>query len=385
MVPADASGEGRGSLPWLVPDRVGWLSGSHESDVVVSSRVRLARNIAGFRFATRSDPSDRRAVHELLRERVIGARLLLSGETPARLAWVDVHRLCRIDRDLLVERHLISPHHARGLGGSPQDAETDPRAVAVSLPDERLSIMVNEEDHLRMQLLLPGLSLAQAAAELDAADDAIERTVDYAYSPRFGYLTACPTNVGTGIRLSVMLHLPGLRMLGEIDKVKRAASDMSLAVRGFWGEGSEAEGDFYQISNQTTLGRTESVMLDSLEKRIIPRVIEYERRARERLMQQRRAVIEDVVFRALGTLTHARRMATSEAMQRLSELRLGTVCGLVDRRLVETIGQLLLIVHPAHLQRAIGAEIGQDERRVARATLLRTRLVAALEGRLGER
>ncbi|MEO1716289.1 MAG: protein arginine kinase [Planctomycetota bacterium] len=367
--PTGPTGQG----PWLEAldfQQTPWLMQSAESDVVVSSRVRLARNLAGFRFVARADVADRAAVLELVRSRLGKAEFPNRG----RAAWIDIHALERQDRDLLVERHLISPHLARGLKSASSTNASDPRAVVVSLPDECLSIMVNEEDHLRLQSLRPGLALEQAYADVDGADDLIERTIDYAYDPRFGYLTACPTNVGSGIRLSVMLHLPALRMLGEIEKVKRAANDMSLAVRGFWGEGSDADGDFYQISNQTTLGRTESVMLDDLQRTIVPRVIDYERRARERLLSQRRLLLEDTVYRSLGVMQNARRMATSEAMQRLSEIRLGATLGLLESPSLDEISQLLMLIHPAHLQRTLGRALAQDERRVERATLLRHRL-----------
>jgi protein arginine kinase len=368
---SDPSGAGRSTpLDALDFQQTPWLTNATDSDVVVSSRVRLARNLAGFRFVERAESADRAAVLELVRSRVTGAEFPNRGSP----AWIDIHSLERHDRDLLVERHLISPHHARGLRSSAASDGSDPRAVVVSLPDECLSIMVNEEDHLRLQSLRPGLALEQAYADVDSADDLIERTIDYAYDARFGYLTACPTNVGSGIRLSVMLHLPALRMMGDIEKVKRAANDMSLAVRGFWGEGSDSDGDFYQISNQTTLGRTERVMLDDLQRTIVPRVIDYERRARERLLSQRRLLLEDTVYRSLGVLRNARRMATSEAMQRLSELRLGATIGLIDTPTLDDISQMLMLIHPAHLQRALGKPLAQDERRAARATLLRDRL-----------
>ena len=256
----NGSGGRPGPLSGMDFARTPWLADAEASDVVVSSRVRLARNLAGFKFVGRSEADERSAVLDMVRQRVSG----ISLPNQSRAMWLDVHNLDRHTRDLLVERHLMSPQHAKGQQVALAQGGVDPRAVVVSLPDECLSIMVNEEDHLRLQSLRPGLALERALTDVDLVDDEIERTTDYAYDSRFGYLTACPTNVGTGVRLSVMLHLPALRMLGEIEKVKRAASDMSLAVRGFWGEGSEAEGDFYQISNQTTLGRSERVMLDAL-------------------------------------------------------------------------------------------------------------------------
>jgi protein arginine kinase len=315
---------------------------------------------------------DRRAVLDLLH-----ARLATPGAVPGfgpRPVWIMLHEIERIDRDLLVERHLISPQHARGMKVPAAQGGLDPRAVVLSVPDQQIAVMVNEEDHLRLQSLRAGLSLGPALGDLDAVDDAIEGQIDYAFSPRFGYLTACPTNVGTGVRLSVMLHLPALRMLGEMDRVKRAAADMSLALRGFWGEGSEAEGDFFQLSNQTTLGRSETSMLEVLEQRIVPRVVEYERRARERLLLQRRLALEDTVFRAIGVLLHCRRLATSEAMQRLSELRLGAALGLLPTESLAELHELLLLVLPAHLQRTLRQTLSQEQRRSARAGFVRDRL-----------
>jgi protein arginine kinase len=291
-------------------------------------------------------------------------------------AWIDLHSTPPLDRTVLVERHLISQQHARGKQSTGAGGADEPRAVAVSLPDERMSIMVNEEDHLRLQVIRSGLDLSRTLAEVDGLDDALEAGLDYAFSARFGYLTACPTNVGTGIRLSVMLHLPALRLTGNIEKVKRAATDMSLAVRGFYGEGSDAAGDLYQISNQTTLGKTEQILLQELEHQVIPKVLDYERRERQLLMTKRRMDLEDQVHRALGTLTHARLMSTEESMQLLSLVRLGVICGVLERPDQSAINHMLLMTQPAHLQRAAGKELDQDQRRATRAQLLRQRLVS---------
>jgi protein arginine kinase len=346
-----------------------WLRGEGEAnDVVLSSRVRLARNVSGAPFAAKSSRRDRLGTLEACRNQVLRAGLA------ERLVWIDLHEAPVMQRSLLVERQLISKQHSKGrpvgLG-----AGEDPRGVAFSVPDERLSIMVNEEDHLRIQAIRSGLALSAAWREVDTADDKIEGGLDYAFSSRFGYLTACPTNVGTGVRMSVMLHLPGLRLTGEIEKVKRAAQDMSLAVRGFYGEGSEAVGDLYQLSNQTTLGKNEGTILRELEGEIIPRVIEYERESRRNLLEKRRVVLEDQVCRAWGLLTNARLLTTEEAMQALSLVRMGMLIGLlkpgVDHR---QVNQLLLLVQPAHLQRVMAKELDQEQRRVARATFMRSRL-----------
>jgi len=339
-----------------------WLKGEGpRSDIVMSSRVRLARNFAGFPFVNRCKRTDRSQVLDLAK------RHLLDLQLSPQLLWIELIGLPQLERSLLVERHLISTQHSKG---------EEPRAVAVSTPDETLSIMVNEEDHLRIQVIRSGLALSEAFEQIDAIDDRIEDRIDFAYSPRFGYLTACPTNVGTGIRVSVMLHLPGLRITGEIEKVKRAAESMCLAVRGFYGEGSEAVGDFFQLSNQTTLGKSERAVLQDFEHRIIPKIIEYERLARRSLMEKRRHILEDQVFRALGTLRYARQLKADEALQLLSLARLGVHCGLLPDVNPSTINELILLVQSAHLQKAIRREIDQAERRIERARLVRSRIGA---------
>jgi len=359
-----------GIPPWNLETPTEWLRGDGDSvDVVMSSRVRLARNLAGMPFVNKATRAQRQEVLDRCRVHIETCGL------PAHLHWTELQRADPTVRSLLVERHLISQQHARGKQASGAGGPDEPRGVAFTLPDERLSIMVNEEDHLRVQMIRSGLDLAKTLEEAASVDDRLESGLDYAFSPRFGYLTACPTNVGTGVRLSVMLHLPALRLTGNIDKAKRAAADMSLAVRGFYGEGSEAAGDLYQISNQTTLGKTEEALLRELEQEIIPKVIDYERVARRTLLSKRRSEIEDQVFRALGVLSNARLMTTEESMQLLSMVRLGCVAGLLPDVETKVVNQMLLLTHPAHLQRAVGQELDQEQRRAARATLLRERLV----------
>jgi len=337
-----------------------WLtSQGAEPDVVISSRVRLARNIRQLPFLARCSEAQREQLLTLVRGAVAQAQLAV------HVLWVDVHRLSNIERLLLVERHLMSKEHAKG---------DLPRGLAVSLPDERLSLMVNEEDHLRLQVLRSGLALTDAFKQLDEADDRLEQHLDYAYSPRFGYLTACPTNVGTASRMSVMLHLPALRLTGEIEKVKRAAKDMGLALRGFYGEGSEATGDLYQISNQITLGKPESVFLHELEHEIIPKVVQYERAARGALVDKRRRYTEDACCRALGVLRTARLLTPDETMGLLSLVRLGVLSGVIEGVSEQTVTQLWVQVQQAHLQRVAGCELDQQKRRERRADVVRERL-----------
>jgi len=341
-------------------DGVQWLrTDEREGDVVLSSRVRLARNIAGLPFLTRATIDDRRHVMRVVRTHAARAEI---GDS---MEWFDLETASRAERELLVERHLISKQHAKG---------DEPRALCVSFPEERLAVMINEEDHLRIQLLRGGLALSDAWEQINGFDDQLEAGVGYAYHPRMGYLTACPTNVGTGLRVSVMLHLPGLKLTGEIDKARRAAKAMSLAVRGFYGEGSEAVGDLYQISNQTTLGKTEEQILEEFERSIIPDVIRFERQSRETLLDRRRPMLEDRVQRALGTLRYARLLNADEALGLLSQVRLGVLTGVITGVDLRTVAELQLLTQPAHLQRAVGETLDQAQRRRARADFVRARL-----------
>ncbi len=334
-------------------------------DVVLSSRVRIARNFAGFPFTGHADSHERAQVVRMAQTHILEANLA------QKMMWIDICELGDIERRVLVERHLISSHHAEG---------DQPRAAAISSPDERLSIMVNEEDHLRIQVIRSGLALSEAFEETDAIDDRIEARVDFAFSPRFGYMTACPSNVGTGLRVSVMLHLPALRLTGDLEKVKRAAQGMNLAVRGFYGEGSEAAGDLYQISNQTTLGKAERDLLAQFERMIVPKIVEYERVARRTLVEKRPAFFDDQVHRALGVLRSARLMKVEEAMSLLGMVRLGVVAGRLEEVPLDTVQTLILNVQTAHLQRMHRREMGQSERRVERATLIRRTLAGQANG-----
>lgn len=340
-----------------------------EADVVLSSRVRLARNIAGLPFPGAARSSDRKKSLEAAREACLACDLsAFDTRAHDRVRWVDLCEAPALERMSLVERHLISKQHAKGV---------EPRAVALSGPTEWLSVMANEEDHLRIQVVRSGLALSDALERADAVDDQIESRLDYAFSERWGYLTACPTNVGTGLRVSVMLHLPALKIMQQIEKVRRAAKAMNLAVRGFYGEGSDFAGDLYQISNQTTFGRAEREILATLEKDIVPELIGYERHAREALVKKRRIVLEDIAHRALGMLRHARLLSAEEALQNLSALRLGVGAGVLSGIDAATVNDLFLVTQPAHLQLAVGREMDQAERRIARAAIVRERLGAA--------
>ncbi len=338
-----------------------WLRGvGPHSDIVISSRVRLARNLAGHPFVNRANRRQRYDVLSRCRDEIVSGRIADS------IIWVDLGESGDLDRQLLVERHLISRQHARG--GNEQL-----RGVAIG-SEETFAIMVNEEDHLRIQVLRSGMQLAEAFEQANRIDDVLESRMDLAYNSRWGYLTACPTNVGTGIRVSVMLHLPALKLTGEIEKVRRAARDMHLAVRGLFGEGSEALGDLYQVSNQTTLGRAEQEVLADFQHTIVPKILSYEQQARQALRRQAASQLDDKIWRAWAILTHARVLGTDEVLQYLSHLRLGVNLGRIDTVDIPKINELFLITQPAHLQRLTGCEMDQATRREARAALIRQRL-----------
>ncbi|MFN9078044.1 MAG: ATP--guanido phosphotransferase [bacterium] len=326
------------------------------ADCVLSSRVRLARNLIGFNFVNRSSPDQLGDVVH----RVQAARL--GGPFEAGTRWVNVQATAPIDRLMLFERNLIS----RPFVEAPH-----PRCVAISA-DETTSVMVNEEDHLRLQMLAPGMQLAPLSERMFELDRSLERSLEFAFHSRFGYLTACPTNVGTGIRVSAMMHLPALRMLEELDKVQRAAKDMHLAVRGFHGEGTEALGDFFQISNQTTLGRSEHDLVEEFAGVIVPRFVEYERAARRALVSRDLPSLDDRVHRAVGILRSCRLLALDESIKFLSRVRLGIALGRITDIERPLVDRLLLEVQPAHLARATGGEVGHGrDDRAARADLVR--------------
>jgi protein arginine kinase len=335
-----------------------WLRGNGpESDIVISSRIRLARNVAAFPFTNRSSAYQKAEIEGMLRDRV--ARL----ELDPRLEYINVPNLSPLDRQFLVERQLISRELAAADG---------PRGVALG-PRETVSLMINEEDHLRLQVMRSGFALDEAWQDIDRVDDLLEARISYAFSDEFGYLTACPTNVGTGMRSSVMLHLPALVWSKQIEKVFRALQKINLAVRGLYGEGSRASGDFYQISNQVTLGKSETQILNEIRE-VIPQIITYERQARNAMLKESRQNVQDKISRAFGTLCNATMMTSEETMDLLSSVRLGVNMGLLDDVTIGTVNELFIHTQPAHLQKLMGALLDGEERNAARARYLRTRL-----------
>ncbi len=347
---------------WLVPE-------GPDSDVVVSCRVRLARNVAGRSFVTKlSDESAAELARELEPQ-------LLALRVDGEMLWTTMVDAPVLWRLLLRERHLVS----RDLAPSSEERPAQPgRAVAFSR-SERVSVMVNEEDHLRLQSMASGFQLDEAWERARELDGALEQRIAYAYTPNYGYLTCCPTNVGTGLRASVMLHLPALATTpSEIEKVFTAASRTGLAVRGLYGEGSRAIGDFYQISNQVTLGRSEEDLIAELRE-LVPAILEFERAVRAELHRSHRRAIEDRVRRSHGLLRTSRAMPTDGALSHLSNLRLGQLLGIFDDVSLQTLARLRVQIQKAHLQtlaqRELQAELlDPTERDRARAEFLRKQL-----------
>ena len=333
------------------------LSPGPEHDVVISTRVRLARNLAGQPFPGRASKDQKNALRERLES--AAAAVNATGTDPVRLTESD-----ELLRQFLKERHLISREHADGNG--------DGRAVVFS-DTEAVSIMINEEDHLRIQAIRSGFQPDDAWQAVNRLDDLLGERVDYAFHDTFGYLTACPTNVGTGLRAGVMVHLPALFIQHHVEKVVQAAQKMGMVLRGFYGEGSAPHGHIFQVSNQVTLGRSEGELLADLS-RLIPRVVEYERRMREVLMTEQRDKTMDRIYRSLGALTSARMMGSDEAMRHLSDLRLGIMTGLLKGLTLPVLTELFVLIQPAHLQRKAGGSLETEARDRLRAEFIRERL-----------
>ena len=341
-----------------------WLRGvGPVSEIVMSSRIRLARNLEKIPFAPRATERSQADVWKLVKDGIAQAGSLKSS-TVFELGGLD-----EVDRIFLVERHLISREFV-----SPPDH----RAVVIG-HREALSIMVNEEDHLRIQAMQSGLNLRDALTLIDAVDDELSELLPYSYSTDWGYLTCCLTNTGTGMRASVMLHLPALVMKKQINKVLHAISKLGLTARGLYGEGTEASGNFFQISNQVTLGRSEEELVENIE-RILKQVIEHEQTAREQLMANNRLALEDRVGRAYGLLRYAQTISSVETLDLLSAMRLGVDVGLMKQLDRPAINEMLIFSQPAHLQKLEGGKLSIPERDVKRAAFIRQKLTAYTEG-----
>ena len=343
----------------LSQHRSSWLDVEDNdiNGIIISNRIRLARNISSFNFIPKLDKLGRKGVIDAIQTAIETVKELDS------LEFLDTTSIAPIEQQLLVERHLASN----------ELIETNDSCGIAFNQKENISIMINEEDHLRLQGLGGGFNLHDTYDRLDQIDTAFSTVLKYAFSDDFGYLTACPTNAGTGLRVSVMIHLPALTLTGHIEKAFRAIQDLRLAIRGFYGEGSEALSNIYQISNQITLGRSEIEILNDLIA-IIEELAEYENKARIKLLNDNRIKVEDKIERACAILQSARILSNAEAMDHLSSIRLGINTGLIENMNLEILNDIFLFSQEAHLQCRHGVEYLSDELDIARADYIRDQL-----------
>lgn len=335
-----------------------WLRGTGpNSDIVMSSRARIARNLEKTPFSHWASKKQEKETLELLEGTVTGSDML-KGSLFVRIGDLD-----DVDKQFLLERHLISREHI-----------VHPEYKAVAIGDrEIVSVMINEEDHLRIQVMQSGFNLQECWRVASRVEDSVHKRSKFAYHPEWGYLTACPTNTGTGLRASVMLHLPALVMTKQISRVLQAITKLGMTARGLYGEGTEAEGNFFQISNQITLGHAEEDIVDNLD-RIIRQVIGHEENARKTLMKSSRELLQDRVCRADGTLRSAHIINTKETLGLLSMVRLGVDMGLIESIDRRAVNELFILTQPAHLQKIEGRSLSSAQRDVKRAGLIRRRL-----------
>lgn len=329
-----------------------------ENDIVLSTRIRLARNFKDEVFPIIASPKQKLHVLDMMDNQFNHA----FTNSKDALAFIKMNELSQIEKQVLVEKHLISP----------QLVKTNASGAFIS-KSEQVSIMVNEEDHIRIQVYLPGLNLTNALQEAFIYDDLIEHDVDYAFNKKRGYLTSCPTNVGTGMRASVMIHLPALSITKTLRRMIPAINQLGFVVRGIYGEGSEALGNIYQVSNQVTLGQSEENIVNEL-KRIILKLIEQEKLARERLLDKKKNEMENQIFRSYGILKHARIIESQEASSRISNLRLGIDLGIIKKLKPNILNELMVITQPGFLQYHAKRRLSNKERDYLRASLIRDRL-----------
>jgi protein arginine kinase len=343
-----------------------WLEAAGpDSDIVLSTRVRIARNLQGYPFSVRAKPADRAAIFSTVRE-VLERTSPVAGGIVAEIEDLDSR-----GRQILLERHLVS----RELVGQGR-AEAPSSAALVASEQEPVGLMINEEDHLRLQSLTSGFNPRETWQLVDALDEELGSQLPYAFHHEFGHLTSCPTNCGTGLRASVLIHLPGLVLTKEINKVLQGISQVGLTFRGLYGEGSEVIGNLFQVSNQTTLGKSEEDLIDHLQK-IIGQVVEYERQARAVLVRDAPNVIEDKVWRAYGLLRHARALDFDEMMNLLSGVRLGLSLKLLSGPSVYVLNRIMIFAQNAHLEETSAGTLSASELDIQRAFYVRSVLAEA--------
>jgi len=335
-----------------------WLKGTGpNSDVVISSRIRLARNISLESFPHWANEKQLKIISDKIQEAAKAIDIFKDA------LFLNLNDLDNVDKQFLIERHLMSHEHA-----------LNPVSKALIVdPQEIFSIMVNEEDHLRIQVMKSGFDLASAYKIIDNIDNAFAKKLNFAFSKSWGYLTACPTNTGTGMRGSVMLHLSGLVMLQQINKVLQAISKLGFTARGLYGEGTQATGNFFQISNQYSLGRNEQEIIDNING-VIQQVIEQEQLARQALAKQHKVMLEDRIWRSYGVLKNAYLISSQETIEHLSVVRLGIDLGIIKEVNKKAIDDLFILIQPSHLQKIENRKLTHEERDQKRAELVRKSL-----------
>lgn len=342
-----------------------WMESSGEyADIVMSTRIRLARNIAGYQFPLAFTEDE---AHKI--EQTVSGILVYQEKLPHQFTSYQMKQLDSLDKQVLIEKHLISPSLI----------EADHEAAAVISEDESLSIMINEEDHLRIQCILPGLQLEDAYKQARSIDRILDRQINYAFDEKYGYLTTCPTNTGTGLRASVMMHLPALTATKQMNKIAPIINRLGMVVRGIYGEGSEALGNVYQVSNQVTLGKAEVEILQELQG-LTKQLIEKEREARKALLAHSRISLEDKLFRSLGTLRHARLLSTEEAAACLSDVRLAIDLDIITHINKTILNECMIFMQPGFLQQYAGSSLSPKDRDVFRAKMIRERLTIEEKG-----
>lgn len=344
---------------FLKSDAPSWLNmKGKDADIVLSTRIRLARNLDEFRFPLSFTNEEAKKVDEVITE-----ALLDIDKEEEYFSCFTISEMPSLQRQVLVEKHLISPTLAK----------KDKSPSVLLSKDEAVSIMVNEEDHMRIQWLAPGLQLFETYELANDLDRKLESRLPYAFSKDFGYLTSCPTNVGTGLRASVMMHLPAITMSKQIKVLTQMLARLGMVVRGIYGEGSENLGNIYQISNQITLGKSEEEILDDLQN-VVVQIIQNEREARENMLQQAKTALEDRCNRALGTLKYARIMTSEEAAACLSNVRLGVDLSIIKDVSIQALNECMIIIQPGFVQQFAGTTLQATERDIYRAKLLREKL-----------
>ncbi|WP_067729172.1 protein arginine kinase [Oceanobacillus damuensis] len=338
--------------PWMLED-------GPDKDIVMSSRIRLARNFANVSYPILAEQDTLEEIRSFF-EKEYAHQSFQSYED---LEFVSIRDLTPVEKTVLVEKHLISPHLAKHAQ----------QGAALISKNEQVSVMINEEDHIRIQLYFPGLQLRKALEHSFHFDDWLEQKVNYAFDETKGYLTSCPTNVGTGMRASVMMHLPALAMTNQINRMIPAISQLGLVVRGIYGEGSEALGNIFQISNQITLGKSEADIIEDLES-VVNQLIDHERTARNHIIEQSGTKLEDRVFRSYGVLQHSRIIDSKEASKCISDVRMGIDLGIIKNTSGNILNELMVLTQPGFLQQYANRTLKAGERDVLRATLIRERL-----------